>query len=303
MKSVLITGGSGLLALNWARVLAGTSVVHLALHRHWVTPFGATGHRIDLGSEEAIAAAFGAIAPDLVVHAAGLTNIEACEKDPDAAWRINVEMTRNIARVCAQRKVKLVHISTDHIFDGTQSFLDESAEPAPLNVYAQTKATGEAAATSRCPSALVVRTNFYGWGPSYRHSFSDAILAALRERRPITLFADVYFTPILMDALIETVHALVDADASGIFNVVGDERLSKHEFGLRIADRFGLDAGVLKAGNIADAVSLVRRPRDMSLSNRKARAVVGRDLGNIDTHLERLVATESASRVEELRRL
>ncbi len=303
MRRVLLTGGSGLLALNWARMLVGSWSLHLALRRRWVEPFGAMGHRIDLASERALAVLLADIAPDLVVHAAGMTSIEACEADPDAARRTNVEVTSNVARACAAQNVKLAHISTDHIFDGTQALLDEDARPAPLNVYAQTKAAAERAVASLCPSALVVRTNFYGWGPSYRRAFSDTILGALREKRPMTLFADVFFTPILMDVLVETVHALADAGARGIFNVVGDERVSKHDFGLRIASRFGLDAGVLAAGKLGDAPGLVRRPRDMSLCNGKARAVVGRGLGGLDAHLERLAAMEHAPRMQELRSL
>jgi dTDP-4-dehydrorhamnose reductase len=214
-----------------------------------------------------------------------------------------VDAAANVARSCAARQIKLVHISTDHIFTGTQRLLDESAIPAPVNVYALTKVDAEQTVAKICPSALIVRTNYYGWGPSYRRSFSDVIIDALRHGRTITLFEDVFFTPILVDVLIETIHSLVDRDAVGIYNVVGDERLSKYQFGLNIAHRFGLGADVLKAGKIGDARSLVRRPRDMSLCNQKLRAALGTDLGGTKEHLSRLAIEEHSARVQELQRL
>jgi dTDP-4-dehydrorhamnose reductase len=238
-----------------------------------------------------------------MVHTAGLTNIERCEENPALAHRVNVELAATVAEACASLKVPLVHISTDHLFSGETPMATETDAPAPLNVYAQTKAEAERLVAAAWPRALIIRTNFYGWGPSYRRSFSDAVLAALRADQPISLFTDVYYTPILAAVVATTCHALVDAGASGVYNVAGEERLSKFEFGCRLAAAFGLDASLLRPGSITDLPSLAPRPRDMSLNTTAVRAALGHGLGGVDTHLTLLRQQEESGQARELRNL
>ena len=106
--------------------------------------------------------------PSLVIHAAGLTSVEVCEERPIFAEHINIDLAGNLAKVCANLKLPFVHISTDHLFSGDAVNSDENCPIAPLNVYAQTKALAEYIVLKEHPKALVIRTNFYGWGTSYR---------------------------------------------------------------------------------------------------------------------------------------
>jgi dTDP-4-dehydrorhamnose reductase len=287
-RKILITGGTGLLALNWAQTVRERHDVVLALHRREVALNGVATRRVDLTSEDAVLRVIDEIQPDWIVHTAGLTSVETCEQDPALATQANVIMPTNIAKACARRGVKLIHISTDHLFSQTQPLVDESHPVSPVNTYGRTKAEAEVRVLEACAEALVARTNFYGWGPSYRKSFSDAILTALQERRPYTLFQDVFYNPILCEALAVTVHEMVERGASGIYHVIADERLSKYDFGLRLARHFDLDAASLCAGRLADQTMLVRRPQEMSLSNDKARRLLGRPLGGIDEQIGRL---------------
>jgi dTDP-4-dehydrorhamnose reductase len=210
-----------------------------------------------------------------------MTSVDACEAAPRAAHHANVEIARNVADACSSLGTKLVHISTDHVFDGTFAMLDERAVIAPINVYARTKAAGEAAVLDACPSAIVARTNFFGWGLPYRKSFSDTIIDSLRAGREIGLFTDAYFTPILMGPLIDAAHHLVEACASGIFHIVGDERISKYDFGLKIARTFGMDTRLIKPILLTERKDLTRRPLDLSLSNRKMRDTLSTKLPDL----------------------
>jgi dTDP-4-dehydrorhamnose reductase len=291
-RHVLVTGGTGLLGVSWS-VNAPTSWrAVLGAHQRVIVSNTAALEPVDLESVDAIKRAIEKTSATLVVHAAAMTNVDACDSDPKSAHHVNVELSANVARACAAQGVRLVHISTDHLFTDDAPFADELRPVAPLNVYARTKADGEAAVLDSCPDALVVRTNFYAWGPSYRRSFSDWILEALRERRSVTLFDDVFYTPILAESLIAAVHDLVDSSESGIFNVVGDERLSKLDFGRRLAAQFNLDAETLQAGRMSSRLDLVQRPREMSLSNAKATRALRRRIGGVDEHLVRLFEQE-----------
>jgi dTDP-4-dehydrorhamnose reductase len=302
-NNVLITGGSGLLAVNWAVAVRDRYSVMLGLHRRRVSLPSVQSTTLDLDSVDRLAKQIESFKADIVVHATGLTSVEKCETDPELAWRTNVTTAENIASACYKLGISLVHVSTDHLFSGECSMADELERPTPLNVYAQTKAIAENKVLENHPSALVVRTNFYGWGTSYRQSFSDIILQALRQQRPISLFSDVFYTPILVSALAEIVHQLVVRRANGIFNVTGSERLSKYHFGLNVAKVFDLNPDLIRSIKLRDMPRLVRRPEDMSLSNKKVCAFLGRDLGNVVDYLEELKRQEQVGLAQELGKL
>lgn len=301
--SLLITGGTGLLAVNWALLLRDRYSVVLGLHNRDIPLRGVSTQRIDLDSVEHLIRALENIGPKFVVHTVALTSIEECEGNPGLARWVNVDLAVNMARACARLNIPLVHVSSDHLFTGNASFVDETCPTEPVNVYAETKAEAERGVLDVYAEALVVRTNFFGWGPHYRRSFSDAIIDALRSGREITLFNDVHYTPILIKTAIKAIHDLCDMRAHGIYHVVGDERISKHDFGHKLAAVFGLDSGLIQSGSIADRASLVKRPRDMSLSNHKICALLGRRLGDIAEQVEELLDQERSGVAQEIQSL
>jgi len=302
-STVLITGGSGLLALNWALAIRDRYLVTLGLHEREVSLAGIKTRRIDLESVDYLVSALEAVQPQIVIHTAGFTSVEECEAKPDLAQHINVELAANVAQACAKLGLPLVHISTDHLFSGEASSVDETHPIAPRNVYGRTKAEAEFRVLEAHPQALVIRTNFYGWGPSYRRSFSDVVIEALRSGKELTLFKDVFYTPILIETATQAVHDLIKLKASGIFHVVGDERISKHEFGLKIAKEFSLDFSLINPGFLINQASLVQRPRDMSLSNKKTCNLLGRKLGGVDEHIARLHQQEQNGLAQEIQKL
>lgn len=303
MKTILLTGGSGLLALNWAVAMRDSHYVILGQHQRKAELAGVRSHQMNIESSDQIVAAITALKPDVVVHAAGLTSVEACEKNPDAAQHVNVDLAVNVAQACRQTNVSLVHISTDHLFGGDMQTVGEDEPIAPLNVYARTKAEAEARVLDVHTGALAIRTNFYGWGPSYRQSFSDIIIDALRKRKPVTLFTDVYYTPILAQPAVEAIHALLEKEATGIFNVVGSDRISKYEFGMKIAEIFELDPHTIAPGLMRAQYSMVRRPFDMSLSDHKITGFLGRNLGGVEQHLTQLRQQEKDGQAKEIQTL
>ena len=298
--ALLITGGSGLLALNWAVALRDRTIVTLALYDRPVSMTGASTRHACLDSVDDVTRLLDATHPQIVVHTAGLASVEQCESDESLARYVNVTLAANVAEGCARSGVRLVHISTDHLFRGDEALVEEDRLPAPLNAYGRTKAEAERRVLDACPDAVVVRTNFYAWGPRHRRSFSDTIIDALRAGEPISLFNDVFYTPVLADVLSRSVHDLVDMGATGVVHVSGDDRLSKYDFGLRLARRFGLDSGLIRPGRLADRPGLVRRPLDMSLSNALARRLLGRVIGGVDEHLDRLYAQEQLGLAQEV---
>lgn len=298
----MLTGGSGLLALNWACALRDRWDVLLATHLHSVNLQGATSCKLELADLARLQAQIEPLEPDLIVNTAGLTDVDRCQSAPDLATSVNAELARNVATVAARIGARLIHISTDHLFAGDQALSREDAEPRPLNEYARSKLLGEFLVQEVFPKALVVRTNFFGWGHAGRQSFSDWIIYSLRATKAISLFDDVYFTPVLADVLALTAHALAESGSSGIFNIAGDERVSKYEFGYRLAEHFALPTELIRRSQVLGANLSAQRPRDMSLANTKVRKQLGAPMGTLGDYFEALHTQEQCGRRLELLR-
>ncbi|MBA3696229.1 MAG: SDR family oxidoreductase [Methylotenera sp.] len=288
MLKVLITGGSGLLATNWACFARDKIRVVLALHKTNVLFEDTESVFLNLESRDDILDKLVQISPDVVIHAAGLTNVDECQLNPLLAKHINCELAENVAFVCAKTGIKLVHISTDHLFSSKNSFSTENSNPQPVNVYAESKLNAEFAVKKLNNDALIIRTNFFGWGHQFRQSFSDWIYINLINNKEISLFDDVYFTPILIDSLATHIHALLALNEYGIFNVVSDDRISKYEFGLHICEKFNLSSNLIKPASIASLKSLAPRPHDMSLSNHKLKLKLGINYISVSNEVEQL---------------
>lgn len=302
-KKILITGGSGLLALNWAIIIRKKFDTTLGLHDRKVNLKGTKNIFLNLDSKEALTEELKKLQPHLIIHTAGLTNIETCESNPALAKYINVELTRNLTEACKELNINMIYISTDHLFSGTKSFIDEDYPVSPVNVYSKTKSIAEVFIQDTLSHALIIRTNFYAWGTKYRHSFSDMVINNLREGKKISLFKDIYYTPMLVEPLVNVVHELVDKDAKGIFNVVGDERISKFDFGQKLAKEFNLDKNLINKETIINAPKLTSRPHDMSLSNQKVKNFLGKEIGGIDQHILKLKEQELNGLTKELQLL
>lgn len=299
-RRILLTGGSGLLALNWACSVRQTWDVVLATHRHPVRLRGTTTRTMRLDDPVDLARQVDEIQPDLLVHTAGLTNVDACEADPGLARHANAVLAKNLADVAETRSIPLVHISTDHLFAGDHACYREDDAVQPLNEYARSKLLAEEWVLESCPRALVLRTNFFGWGHARRQSFTDWIIYTLRQGGRLTLFEDVYFTPVLADNVALGAHELVERGAAGIFNLAGDERISKYDFGLRVVDIFGLRRDLIDRSVVTTAGLRAPRPRDMSLDTSKLRAFLSLRPGNVNGYLEALRQQERDGRRGEL---
>jgi len=302
-ENILITGGAGLLALNWGLTLRDDYNINLVMHSRKIQLPGTTSIYFSLDSLEEIQMNIEKIKPKVVIHAAGLTSVEICEINPDLAHHTNVTLAENIAKVCSKLNITLVHISTDHLFSGDEQLVKEEHPTEPQNVYAKTKTEAELHVLNSYPESLVVRTNFYGWGTTYRRSFSDMIINSLNKGESLSLFHDVFYTPVYTGVLIQAVHDLLKVNATGIYHVVGDERLSKYQFGKKIAKQFGLDDSLIVKGSFAEQPNLIHRPYDMSISNKKVCELLGRSLGNVDENIHMLYQQYETGLAQEIQKL
>jgi dTDP-4-dehydrorhamnose reductase len=214
VENVIITGGSGLLALNWAFVKKKDAQITLLLHQRKASIEGVNSIFINLDSEIAMYEFLSKKQQCVVIHCAAITNVDYCETNSKVAYETNVLISENLAKVCYKLGITFVHISSDHLFSGLNPFSTEHSEISPLNVYGTSKANAEEKVLRNNPESLIIRTNFFCWGTSYRTSFSDFLINAIREKRKISLFTDIFYTPIYAKNLIEFVHILINSNRS-----------------------------------------------------------------------------------------
>ncbi|MCU0242267.1 MAG: SDR family oxidoreductase [Vicinamibacteria bacterium] len=266
---VLITGASGMVGGGLASLLADSFQIVAARPRASVS-FGADTFALDLASRawpQAIANAHA----QAVIHCAALASADDCERDPVLAEELNVNVPRHLAALCRAEGQRLIHLSTDLVFDGRQERYRETDPARPLMVYARTKLAGEQAVLDAYPEAAVVRIALvYGRGHGPRATASEAIAWSLLAGRPMRLFRDQYRTPIDLASLADGFKRLLASHQCGLFHMGGPERLSRYELGLRVARAFGLSTHLIEPIDQAQLPLGAPRPRDVSLDSSRA---------------------------------
>jgi len=231
-RRLLITGGSGYLGRHIGRRLAVGWPGKWRYMTFSADPLGLPqGARLDVRDGAAVARFVAGFAPDAIIHTAG-SNIT-----PDMAAVI-VEGTRHVAAAAARAGARLVHLSTDSIFDGDKAPYDESAAPAPISDYGRAKAAAEALALAHA-NTVVVRTSLI-YGLDEIDNGTAWMAAALRAGQPVTLFTNQRRNPVWVETLVAACLELLDLPITGVLNVAGRQTLTRAEFGLRLLEWWGV---------------------------------------------------------------
>ena len=288
-----ITGGAGLLASNFVRQLQSDYFVLTLFNK--TRPVGHQKRMVsaDVSSKKELYKVLSQYEIDCLVHAAALTDVDRCEAYPELAMRVNFELAQTVSEVCLELGIKLVFISTDQVFEGVAQNYSEDDDVFPINIYGKTKALAEDYLRHQHGEALILRTNFFGWGPPHRQSFSDWVITSLRREQPIKLFTNINFTPVYSSFLVDRIMDLVLKGARGIYNVSSDRQVSKWEFGNRLATRLGIDAGCLLKYEFKNGDLLAPRPANMCLSNLKIKRFLGLPKVELSHQLISLLNEES----------
>jgi dTDP-4-dehydrorhamnose reductase len=303
MARLLVTGASGLLGANLLLEARASHQLIAASHRQRIELPGAECFQTDLTEPGAAERLIRAAHPDYVVHCAAWTDVDGCEEKPAQAQRLNADVAGWLAEACARSGRRLIHISTDAVFDGEQGNYSEDDRPLPINVYGATKLRGEQAVLAAYPSATVVRINLFGWNAQPKLSLSEWFLDRLRRGEPCTGFTDVSVSPLSAHDLAAVLLQLLPMSQPGVLHLAGSEAVTKHEFGLRIAGLFGLQPELIRPGSV-DAFGLrARRPHRLTLDVRRAEAALGAPLPRLDPGLRRWREQESDGTVDRLRAL
>jgi dTDP-4-dehydrorhamnose reductase len=276
MKRIVVTGVSGFLGRYVAEALKDRHTVLGTYHSHMTTLDGCELSHLDVADAESVRETLQTFRPDVVIHTAALGDVDACERHPDEAYRVNVRGTEAIAQAAVQVSAKLIYISTDQVYDGVKGDADETEVPHPLMVYGQTKLEGEGRTATICHDAVILRLALmYGWGTTARRNFVDWLAEQLRTGQEVPLFIDQYRTPLYVAQAAEAIARLIDRpEIRGLFNLGGGERINRYTFGLKFCQVFNFPTAHLKPIEMPTRAQMAARPRDCSMSSAKISALL-----------------------------
>jgi dTDP-4-dehydrorhamnose reductase len=280
---ILVTGASGLLGLNLSLGMIGTHII-VGVDRSKLagTPFELL--KADLLEPGACSRLIDEVHPDAIIHTAANANVDACESDPLGARLLNAEFPGDLAEICAQQGIPMIHISTDAVFDGTKNGVyTEDDAPNPLGAYAQTKLDGERNVLSANPDAAIARVNFFGWSLSGTRSLSEFFYNNLSMGQVANGFTDVWFCPMFVGDLAETLVGMLEKGLSGLYHTVGSEALAKYDFGVKIARQFGFDEGLIRPMSVEESGLKARRSHNLRLSVHKLSTGLGTTIPGVST--------------------
>jgi dTDP-4-dehydrorhamnose reductase len=283
---VLVTGASGLLGLNLALEASQQYEVYGSVNRNVLRTKVFTVIQSDLTTPGAPEGLIDEHRPDWVINCAALANVDLCEAEPELAKQLNSELPEKLANYVARGGARLVHVSTDAVFDGKRGEYTEQDEPNPLSQYARTKLMGEQAVLDANPEAIVARVNLFGWSLSGERSLAEWFFNNLSAGNSIMGFTDVYFCPLLVNDLAKLLLRMLENGMQGLYHVVSSECSSKYDFGVRLARVFELDESLIKPALVAKSGLKAARSPNLTLKADKLKKALGKKTPDLSSGLK-----------------
>jgi dTDP-4-dehydrorhamnose reductase len=227
--------------------------------------------------------------PSVIINAAAYTDVDGCEIHKDRAWAVNVGGIKNLVTTCREHQVKLVQLSTDYIFDGENGPYSEDDPPRPMSFYGQTKLESEKVIQESGIDFIIVRTNvLYGFGKNVKKNFLLWLLEKLSAGEKISIVTDQLNNPTLAGNLAECILEIVQRDLSGILHAAGAKHLSRYDFAVQVAKKFGYDPALISPVTTQSLGQKAKRPSRGGLKIEKAQRLLKTKLLNVEEGLDQI---------------
>jgi len=272
MKRLLISGGSGYLG---ARLTQLADAAHYDTHPTFFSTPITHRHAIqlDLRDKNKVDKTIHDLKPDVIIH-------QAVSNRSDDQVTAIVPAARHIVDAAIEHHIRLIHVSTDLVFDGENPPYTEESAAAPVNAYGAAKAYADGFITSAMPEALIVRPSLiYGFDPIDKQT--TWLVDGIKKKQTMKLFVDEHRCPIWVDNLAQALLEVAESRLTGILNVAGPQRLNRWDYGMKLLKHLKIDPeGYVVKSTIAE--SGTKRPADLTLDIRKAQRVLRTRLIGVD---------------------
>jgi dTDP-4-dehydrorhamnose reductase len=277
---ILVTGANGLLGQKLvASLMHDPAVEVIASARKPTALFMPRGFfaTLDISNASQTRDTLQRYRPDVVINTAAMTQVDQCETEREACWRANVDATKFLVAACEAVGARLVHVSTDFIFDGTHGPLDETARPAPVNYYGESKLAGEKIVQQSKLAWAILRTVLV-YGITEDMSRTNIVLwvkNSLAAGKKIQVVNDQWRTPTLAEDLALGCHLAAVQKATGIYHISGSEMMTPYDIAIATARFFKLDASLIEATDSTKFKQPAKRPLKTGFIIEKAKKDLG----------------------------
>lgn len=290
-KKIFISGGEGFIGSYLKRFFSGGYGVSAGflenkrLERQ--DAHGIKNVMLDITDKKAADEVLNEHNPDIIIHAAGIKNVQLCEENKKLAYAVNVLGTRNMAEIAADNGAFFVYLSTDYVFDGNKGMYKETDTPEPWTYYGVTKLQGEKEVIKSKAHHAICRSSGV-----YNHAgrnVANFIIDELKNKREQEYYTDVFNSPTYLADLANMLKAILDKKKKGIFNLAGSERISRYEFALKIARKFDFNVKLVKPFELGEERRKKElRPFDVSLDVSNAERLLNMGFMGIDEGLQKI---------------
>jgi len=295
MKSVLITGGSGLLGQYLNIAVSKKFNVHATYRNNPGNCKEFPSSKVDILNEKELQIIFQDFRPQIVIHTAAITNpVPRENQSAKEYFDTNVIATKNIAQLCEKYNAKLIYISTDLVYAGYRSsFLKEDTKLVPASLYAETKLVGEMKVKESTDNYLILRSALlYGFGLNHSRCHFQNMFDDLKKNKPIKLFTDQFRTPISLKDASGIINYLTEMDLKGeIINFGGLERVSRFELGEILCSMAGFDKNLLQKITMDDIPNFPL-VEDVSLNTERLKSL-GLKTRSIEDNIREMIHSNS----------
>lgn len=263
---VLVIGASGLLGSNVVKASSSEGYETIGTYHSTDLQISVPSYQLNVLNDDRVGMLVRDHRPDLVVNCAALTDVDACEREPQKAKAINGDAPGLIATVCNDLGIPMVHISTDYVFAGTaEGRYTENDMKEPIQEYGKTKLAGERSVRRAHDDPIIVRVSFlYGYNRSIEslEGFPTWVIDKLRLVETLPLFTDQHVTPTRAGHAAEIIISLGNAGTTGTFHVAAEDCTTPYEFGTAVRNRLDAPSNLITKTSLSDVKRAAERPRN-----------------------------------------
>ena len=237
---------------------------------------------LDITDRQSVMDMVASFKPSVIINAAAYTNVDKAEVEKEIAYKVNATAVGYLVDAANTFDAKLVHISTDYVFDGENGNYSEDSLPSPINYYGKTKLAGENLVKSKKQNYAILRTQvLYGFAPNVKKNFVLWVIDELSKGQSIRVVDDQIGNPTLADELAFALLKVCQRNATGVFHVSGYETISRYEFARKIAEIFDLNFDLVKPVKSNEFVQPARRPKNSGFICLKAQTELGLNMPSV----------------------
>ncbi len=289
MKRILITGSNGLLGQKVVDIFSRGNYPLLLVSLEAESVFDEDifpYRKLDLTQKQEVRKIIDEFEPEIIIHTAAITDVDLCEKDRALAWKVNVGSVENIAHAANLVGAKVIHLSTDYVFDGENGPYGESDRTNPISYYGRTKLASENVLRIASTPSTIIRTMvLYGIGHKVKSNFALWLYHNFKGGKQIRVVDDQIGNPTFVDDLALAILKIVELERNGLYHIAGADIVSRYDFALSFAGIFGFNKKMIQPVKSSQFKQPAPRPLKSGFITLKAEIELGLKMSGIERGL------------------